>query len=243
MILWGGASLSGNLNSGARYDPATNIWRATNNSSAPAARYFHTAVWTGNEMIIFGASSAAGGRYCASEASSTCSYSISPTSAAYPSSGGNGSVSVTTSNGCSWSALSNAGWITVSSGSNGNGNGTVNYSVAVNSSGSARAGTLTVAGQTVSITQDGSTTGCSYSISPESKVFRAGGGSATISVFAPAGCGWSASTTAAWITISSGSGSGNGIVNYSVSPNPGSSVRKGTILVGGQVFFIKQRGG
>ena len=242
MILWGGASLSGTLNSGSRYDPATNTWRATNNSSAPAARYFHTAVWTGSEMIIYGASSTAGGRYCASEGSETCSFSISPTSAAYPSSGGNGSVSVTTSIGCSWSALSNAGWITVSSSGSGSGNGSVNYSVAVNSTASPRTGTLTVAGQTVSITQESSSSNCSYSISPESKVFRAGGGSATISVSAPAGCGWTASTTAGWITITSGSGSGNGTISYSVSPNPNPSVRKGTIVVGGQVFFIKQRG-
>jgi Putative binding domain, N-terminal/Galactose oxidase, central domain/Kelch motif len=242
MILWGGASLSGTLNTGGRYDPASNIWKTTNTSSAPSARYFHTAVWTGNEMIIYGASSSAGGRYCASEAASTCSYSISPTSAAYPSSGGSGSVTVTTTSGCPWNASSNAGWITVSSGSSGSGSST--YSVAANSTGSPRTGSLTVAGQTVSITQEGSSpTACSYSISPESKVFRSRGGSGSFSVFAPAGCGWTASTSASWITISSGSGSGNGTVNYSVPPNPNSSVRKGTIVVGGQVFFVKQRGG
>jgi Viral BACON domain/Kelch motif len=244
MILWGGAYLSGTLNTGGRYDPATNVWKPTNTASAPAARYFHTAVWTGNEMIVYGASSGTGGRYCASQAVSQCTYSVSPTSVAYPSSGGSGSVTVTTSNRCSWSAASNAGWITISSGGVGNGNGSVIYSVSANDTGSSRSGSLTVAGQTVSITQDASSPAqCTYSISPESKVFRSSGGSSTISVVASSGCGWTASANASWIIIDSGSGSGNGTVSYSISPNPTSRKRLGSILVGGQVFSIKQRGG
>src|SRR4029453_15172464 len=168
-------------------------------------------------MIAYGASSGTGGRYCASQAVSQCSYSVSPTSAAYPSSGGSGSVTLTTSNGCSWSAASNAGWITISSGGVGNGNGSVIYSVSANGTGSSRSGSLTVAGQTVSITQDASSpTQCTYSISPESKVFRSGGGSSTILVFASSGCGWTASASASWIIIDSGSGSGNGTVSYSI---------------------------
>ena len=54
MIIWGGSSTK-NLNDGARYDPASaNPWTAITTSGAPAARYLHTAVWTGNTMIILG---------------------------------------------------------------------------------------------------------------------------------------------------------------------------------------------
>jgi N-acetylneuraminic acid mutarotase len=42
------------LNSGGRYDPAADEWTATDATSPPAARYLHTAVWTGNEMIVWG---------------------------------------------------------------------------------------------------------------------------------------------------------------------------------------------
>lgn len=71
MIIWGGstAAFSGELNTGALFDPAANTWTgATTTSGAPAARSVHTAVWTGTEMFIYGgeASSSAfntGGRY------------------------------------------------------------------------------------------------------------------------------------------------------------------------------------
>ena len=54
MIVWGGYGNSGNLNTGGRYDPATDSWTATSMTNAPEARYYHTAVWTGSEMIVWG---------------------------------------------------------------------------------------------------------------------------------------------------------------------------------------------
>jgi N-acetylneuraminic acid mutarotase len=58
MIIWGGAFiLNGqwqNLNTGGRYNPATDTWTATSTTNAPIARWLHTAVWTGTEMIVWG---------------------------------------------------------------------------------------------------------------------------------------------------------------------------------------------
>jgi hypothetical protein len=85
----------------------------------------------------------------------TCTYSIFPTSQSFSSAGGSGSVNVTAPSGCPWTATSNASWITITSGSSGNGNGTVNYSVASNPSTTPRIGTMTIAGQTFTVTQDG----------------------------------------------------------------------------------------
>jgi hypothetical protein len=85
----------------------------------------------------------------------SCNYSILPASQSFGSSGGSGSVSVTTSSGCSWTASSSYSWITITSGSSGSVSGTVNYSVASNSSTSSRTGTMTVAGQTFTVTQSG----------------------------------------------------------------------------------------
>jgi len=58
MIVWGGNGCGGNcnLNTGGRYDPATDRWTATNTTNAPVARVRPTAVWTGSEMIIWGGS-------------------------------------------------------------------------------------------------------------------------------------------------------------------------------------------
>jgi N-acetylneuraminic acid mutarotase len=56
MIVWGGygTSFTGYFNTGGRYNPVTDVWTATSTSNAPAARSAYRAVWTGNEMIIWG---------------------------------------------------------------------------------------------------------------------------------------------------------------------------------------------
>jgi len=88
-----------------------------------------------------------------------CPSAISPTSQSFAASGGSGSVTVTHSDGaCAWTAASNSAWITITtitqviSGVNGPGSGTVNYSVAANT-GAARTGTMTIAGQSCTVTQ------------------------------------------------------------------------------------------
>ena len=86
----------------------------------------------------------------------SCSYSISPNSKSLSSDAGTGSVSVSASSGCTWTASSNANWINITSGRSGSGNGSVNYSVAANTGTSSRTGTLTIAGKTFMVYQDGS---------------------------------------------------------------------------------------
>ena len=54
MIIWGGEANNSIVNSGGRYDPATDTWASINTSGAPTARARHTAVWTGIEMIVWG---------------------------------------------------------------------------------------------------------------------------------------------------------------------------------------------
>ncbi|MEO8348102.1 MAG: BACON domain-containing carbohydrate-binding protein [Acidobacteriota bacterium] len=94
--------------------------------------------------------------------SPTCSYAVSPSTRTVGSGGGTGTFSVATAGGCSWSATSNATWISVTSGSSGSGNGTVNFSAASNTSSSVRTGTLNVAGQLVYVEQAGTSSGGDY---------------------------------------------------------------------------------
>jgi Zn-dependent metalloprotease len=94
-----------------------------------------------------------------SDCGGTCTFSINPTSASYAAAGGTGSVSVTATAGCSWTAVSNATFITITAGSSGTGNGTVSYSVASNTATTSRTGALTIAGQTFTVTQAGTTGG------------------------------------------------------------------------------------
>ena len=87
--------------------------------------------------------------------SSECTYNISPTSDSFLASGGTKSVGVSTPSSCNWTAVSNASWIAIQSGSSGTGSGTVTYSVSANTSASPRTGTMTIAGYTVTINQAG----------------------------------------------------------------------------------------
>ena len=81
----------------------------------------------------------------------TCTFTVAPTSASITVEGGNGTVTVTASDAsCTWTAQSNAAWVTAGGGTTGS--GVLSYSVAANT-GAQRIGTLTVAGQTVTLTQ------------------------------------------------------------------------------------------
>jgi hypothetical protein len=56
MVIWGGESDNNvPLNTGSRYTPSTNSWLATSTgANVPAGRIYHTAVWTGTEMLVWG---------------------------------------------------------------------------------------------------------------------------------------------------------------------------------------------
>jgi Viral BACON domain/Putative binding domain, N-terminal len=175
---------------------------------------------------------------------SACSPQVSPVEQFFEAAGGQASVSVTSNAGCAWNATSNTDWITINSGASGNGSGAVTYTVANNSTGVARQGTLAVAGRAFTVLQDGgASSDCAYTIAPTSKTFKPAGGGASVSVTAGPRCAWQATSNAGWITITSGvMGIGNGSVSYTVAPNS-SSARKGTITIAGKTFAVKQKGG
>lgn len=96
----------------------------------------------------------AGLTFAVTQAAAACSYAVAPTTiTAVPAAGGASSVSVTTAASCAWTASSSVPWVTITSGSAGTGNGTVALAIAQNTTGAPRSGTVTVAGQTVTVNQ------------------------------------------------------------------------------------------
>ncbi|MGH9762674.1 MAG: immunoglobulin domain-containing protein, partial [Blastocatellia bacterium] len=83
---------------------------------------------------------------------SSDSFSLSSSSASIPKAGGSGAVMVFAPGMCSWNAVSNAPWITVTSGASGASDGAVAFSVSPTTT--LRSGTITIAGQTFTISQD-----------------------------------------------------------------------------------------
>jgi hypothetical protein len=167
----------------------------------------------------------------------SCSYNVSPLSASYNSGGGWGQINITASTpGCTWTASTSTSWITLNPKTS-----TVQpYRVAPNSSSTQRSGSISVAGKTIQITQEGA---CTYSISEDRQQFSSFGGWAFINVTARSGCNWTVSSDSTWLNIvSNRSGSGNGWVLLSVAPNWGGP-RTGRASIAGKTFTATQSGG
>ena len=88
--------------------------------------------------------------------SSSCVYSITPTSQNIASSGAIGTLKVTTQTGCSFTSVSNSDFISIDSGPSGTGTSQVSFFVDANT-GAARTGTIAVAGQIFTISQGAGT--------------------------------------------------------------------------------------
>ncbi len=70
MVVWGGNKAAGNptddLNSGGRYNPATDSWLSMRTAGSPDAASFAASVWTGQLVVVWGGGTPShntGGRY------------------------------------------------------------------------------------------------------------------------------------------------------------------------------------
>ena len=93
---------------------------------------------------------------------------------------------------------------------------------------------------TSSISTTTTTVACTYSLSPTTASFDSSGGTGSVTVTAPAGCGWSAQSFADWITILPPHGqAGSGTVSYQVAATTTERLN-GRLLIAGQNFFVNQ---
>jgi hypothetical protein len=168
-----------------------------------------------------------------------CQVAVSNSSTTpFPASGGTGAVNVSTARDCTWSASTDAGWLTISPPRDGQGNGVVSFSVAANPAPAARSGTIAVGSERVQLSQAAAP--CRYSLNRSSGSVAAAGGRLSFDVATLTGCAWNAVSTANWITITSGqSGSANGTVGLTIAANTGAA-RTGQVNAGGQAFTVTQ---
>lgn len=80
-----------------------------------------------------------------------CTYTLSPASVFFGSSGGSATISVSTQIGCVWSAVPQVSWITITSGQTGTNSGSFAFSAASNGNATSFIGTILVAGQPVTV--------------------------------------------------------------------------------------------
>jgi len=168
--------------------------------------------------------------------SSGCAVVVQPASHASPVGGGAGAVSVGAATGCTWAATASASWIAITAGFSGNGSGQVQFTVAANS-GPARTGSLTVAGQPVSISQP---SGCTFSVTPASFSLGPSAQTSTISLSTGSACAWTAATAdVPWLSFPSRSGSGPAQVSLAVAANDGPE-RSSVVIVAGSPVSVTQ---
>jgi hypothetical protein len=171
--------------------------------------------------------------------------SVIPASASYGAAGGSGQFTASTNDAsCSWSAVSDVPWITITSGGSGSGtSGEIGYSVAATAVAAVRTGTVAVGAQVFTVEQTGPP--CAFQgfgTSGATFIAAGGAGSVAVSTNGPA-CPWAVTSNAAWVTITSGSsGSGfGGTIEFSVAANPLALSRTATLSSAGQSFTITQQ--
>jgi alpha-L-arabinofuranosidase len=178
-------------------------------------------------------------------APTTCPASLTPMTQFFSYTGGDASFVVSALASCNWSATATANWIRFTSDTNGSGVETVSYLARENFTGVPRQTTIQVGSKTLNIVQAANVNPgeCPINVSPTSTTALPGGGTGSISVTAMANCAWQATSNSSWVTITSPAAViGSGAVSYSVSANPGSSARKATLIIAGQLVTIKQKG-
>jgi hypothetical protein len=164
--------------------------------------------------------------------------SITPPTANFTLSGGSGNININADAGVSWTAVSNAAWLTVNS-SSGVSNGTVNYSVAAYSGVITRSGTMTIAGKTFTASQ----TGADVNISPYETAKAYSSDIVQVQVTALSTTSWSVNPQSPWISVvDPGNGFGDSTITLAIGTNPSYAERVGTVTIGSILFTIRQAG-
>jgi hypothetical protein len=156
-------SASGGSGSVAITTGATCGWTASSNNTG-WLMITGNGAGTGNGSVEFSAAANTGGARTGTmniagqmftvNQDAPCTFSISPNNQNVSASGGSGTVTVTAGASCSWTATSNnTQWLTITAGGSGAGPGSVSFSASANT-GPERTGTLSIAGQTFTVTQD-----------------------------------------------------------------------------------------
>jgi len=136
-----------------------------------------------------------------------------------------------------WTVVESLDWASVSVAS-GSADSTVTVTVDANTTTRPRSGTITIGGQTHSLSQNGAV--AFVTIDPISKTAVSGGESYDITI--TSNTDWTATESLDWASVSLASGSGDNTVTVTVDANITTSPRSGTITIGEQTHSLSQNG-
>ncbi len=192
-------------------------------------------------LAVFGAA-------CSSKSETTtsptaggrCGMTLAASPSTVDANGGTGQVNITVDRDCTWDARADADWIRLTPPTSGQGQSTLRFTTTANTAVSSRRGAVVVNDQRVDVVQ--AAAACSYALSAPGAEAPAEGASLAVTVTAPSGCAWTATSQVEWVQISQGrQGNGNGVVSIVVAANGGES-REAAVLIGGQSYTVSQPG-
>ncbi|HET7221469.1 MAG TPA: BACON domain-containing carbohydrate-binding protein [Vicinamibacterales bacterium] len=158
-----------------------------------------------------------------------CTYDLSPASAEYSKDAASGTFAVNAPADCAWTAVSDAPWLTLTSGQQGTGSGSVSYAISRNLEITDRRGTIAVADHTFAVRQSGDIGGCVYTVAPVELSSCMEPATVTFSITTQDSCPWTASPNASWLSVPA-SGAGSRTVTIAIGENY-DAPRDGIVMV------------
>jgi len=149
--------------------------------------------------------------------------------------GGASTATVKAPAGCRWSATSGADWIRIDAGAAGSGDGTIAFTAAPYDGTASRTGSLVIAEQTFTMTQNG----CTLRLQPTELTAGDQGGLLPLTIETDETCRWAAESPPAWMSIEPAAGVGPARATIRIDENPGGT-RETVLRVNAQPVTIRQ---
>ena len=171
-----------------------------------------------------------------------CTFSLNTTRVVASAAGGTYQIDLSTGSGCAWAVTSAPSWLILKAGA-GPGSGTLVFDVQANSSSASRTGTIEVAGQTVTVSQDAAVLDCSYSVTPSVFSFSAASASGQVTMTTKGeGCAWAVVSSQSWLVPAVTGGMDTTTFSFAVKQNNGVTNRQATITAGPWAVTVFQSG-
>jgi len=151
--------------------------------------------------------------------------------------GDQGTVNLSIPAGCQWTASSDSAWLRITGGASGSGSGRVRYAADPNTTGAARSGILTIAGNSFLVDQ--AAQACGFTLSAQSLGVDAAGATGSINVNTGSSCAWTPES-ADWVAALPTVPAGSGAAQFAAEPNLGPLPRTASISIAGQWIQVLQ---
>jgi uncharacterized repeat protein (TIGR01451 family) len=241
----GNGTVSVTVLAGCAWTPVSNdAWIMTSGGGSGNGAFNYTVLANPDSQVRTGTITVGSATFTVMQNPASCVFTLSSSAKLFGATGTDSQFNLNCSGGCVWSATVSDSWLSIAGSPNGVGPTAIRLLVRDNFSVEPRRGTVSIAGQTLTVLQAGrSQSDCTFQLSPTSAHYSAAGGNDSLQLTSAKRCVWEAVSNVNWVTITSPTvGSGSDIITIHVDANTSPLARGTTLRIGGQAFKIKQAG-